>query len=369
MSFDWKLYLPELQLLLTAALVAVVLTFVARWITRILVRVTHRFPYISQILLKIKSPLHLLIPLFGLQTIWSSASDDFAFIEFIRHFNTLAIIAGFTWLGIRVAKSIENIIQIKNPLDRENNLDARRIQTQTQVLTQTISFFVILFGLAIMLMTFPGARQIGTSLLASAGVAGLAVGFAAKPVLGNLIAGLQIAITQPIRLDDVVIVANEWGRIEEITGTYVVVRIWDERRLIVPLQWFIENPFQNWTRQNSQIIGSIFFWVDYSVGLEALRKEMDRLLEEVPQLWDGRVKVLQVTDTSEKAIQIRILASSSNSSSNWDLRCYLREKMVTYISANFPDALPRIRANISEAPQQEESHEDDLKTPERQPPV
>ena len=368
MSFDWKLYLPELQLLLTTAVVAVVLYFVAHWVTRILSRITRRFPYINEILIKAKSPAHLLIPLFGTQAVWSSASDDFAFIEFVRHVNTLAIIAGFTWLGLKVAKSIENIIRLKNPLDVENNLDARRIQTQTQVLTQTISFFVILFGLAIMLMTFPGARQIGTSLLASAGVAGLAVGFAAKPVLGNLIAGLQIAITQPIRLDDVVIVANEWGRIEEITGTYVVVRIWDERRLIVPLQWFIENPFQNWTRQTSQIIGSIFFWVDYSVGLEALRQEMERLLKEVPELWDGRVKVLQVTDTSERAIQIRILASSSNSSSNWDLRCYLREKMITYVSANFPDSLPRMRATISEKPV-DESHEDDLKTPERQPPV
>ena len=145
---------------------------------------------------------------------------------------------------------------------------------------------VLLIGAAGMLMTFPGARQFGASLLASAGLAGLAVGFAARPVLGNLIAGMQIAITQPIRLDDVVIVENEWGRIEEITGTYVIVRIWDDRRLVVPLQYFIEKPFQNWTRRNSSIIGSVFFWVDYSLPLEPLREELRRLCQEVPELWD-----------------------------------------------------------------------------------
>jgi hypothetical protein len=166
------------------------------------------------------------------------------------------------------------------------------------VLVHTLSFFVILFGVAAMLMTFPGAKQIGASLLASAGLAGLAVGFAAKPVLGNLIAGLQIAITQPLSLDDVVIVENEWGRIEEITSTYVVIKIWDERRLIVPLQYFIENPFQNWTRESTQLLGSLFLWVDYAMPLDPLRNELERLCKQNLELWDGRVSNIQVTDTS-----------------------------------------------------------------------
>ena len=146
--------------------------------------------------------------------------------------------------------------------------------------------------------------------------------------------------------DDVVIVANEWGRIEEITGTYVVVKIWDERRLIVPLQWFIENPFQNWTRTNSQLIGSVFFWMDYSVPVDPLRKELERLLKEVPELWDGRVSGLQVTETTENSVQIRILASSGDSGKNFDLRCYIREKMINYIACNYPEGLPKLRATL-----------------------
>src|SRR5690606_18348594 len=150
----------------------------------------------------------------------------------------------------------------------------------------------------------------GTSLLASAGVAGLVLGFAAKPVLGNLLAGLQIAITQPIRLDDVVIVANEWGRIEEITGTYVVVKVWDDRRLIVPLQWFIENPFQNWTRKTTELLGFFYLWLDYSVPIEAIREETVRLCKMVPELWDGRVAGVQVTDTDPNGVQLRVLVST-----------------------------------------------------------
>lgn len=370
MNFEGMPYLPELKLLLVAAVVFLILYIIARIATRILARVTSRLPFLGELVIQCKPPLHLLIPLFGLQTVWNTASDDLLFIENIRHLTTLVIIANFTWLGLRVARTVDIVISRKNPVDISDNLNARRIQTQTRVLVQTIGFFVLIFGAAAMLMTFPGARQFGTSILASAGVAGLAVGFAAKPVLGNLIAGLQIAITQPIRLDDVVIVEGEWGRIEEITGTYVVIKIWDERRLVVPLQWFVENPFQNWTRTNADLIGSVFFWLDYAVPLEPLRKEFNRLLKEVPELWDGRVSVLQVTDTTEKAIQIRLLASSADSSKGWDLRCFLREKMINYISANFPDALPQLRANVLENDQKAQRAENQkASAPERQPPV
>lgn len=368
MTIDWTSYLPELRLLLIAAIVAFVLWLAAHLLTRILTRMASLLPFVSELILQIKAPIHLLIPLLGLQTVWSSAPDEFLYIEGIRHFTLLAIIAAFTWLGLRVIATGQQIVVRHNPMNVSDNWDARRIQTQTRVLVQTLSFFVFLFGAAAMLMTFPAARQFGTSILASAGVAGLAVGFAAKPVLGNLIAGLQIAITQPIRLDDVVIVANEWGRIEEITGTYVVVRIWDDRRLIVPLQWFIENPFQNWTRKTSTLIGSVFFWVDYSLPLEPLRDELKKILQEVPELWDGRVSVLQVTDTSEKAIQLRILASSADASKGWDLRCFIREKMINYISCNYPDSLPQLRANVIE-PDDKPVAEENLSGPDRQPPV
>jgi len=165
-------------------------------------------------------------------------------------------------------------------------------------------------------------------------------------VLGNLIAGLQIALSQPIRLDDVVVIQGEWGRVEEITGTYVSIRIWDQRRLIVPLQWFIENPFTNWTRNSSQIIGTVFLFVDYRMPIAPLREELERILAHAPE-WDGRVQVLQVTDATDRAMQLRVLVSSFDSALNWDLRCRVREGLVNFVQAAYPQYLPRARADLS----------------------
>lgn len=350
MAYDWLPLIPlrELKVLLIAATVALVLAFVCRLAGAVLERLARPLPFMRLLLTKIRAPLRLLVPLLGVQAVWTSSPDDVLLIGSLRQATTLAIIADFTWLGLRAVDSVEALILEHHPVNTSDNLRARRIQTQTKVLVRTLSFIVVLFGCATMLMTFPTARQFGTSLLASAGLAGLAVGFAAKPVLGNLIAGLQIALTQPIRLDDVVIVENEWGRIEEITGSYVVVRIWDDRRLIVPLQWFIENPFQNWTRMSSSLTGAVTLWVDYAIPLEPLRQELDRLCKEVPQLWDGRVSVLQVIDSNERAIQIRVLVSSGDSSRNWDLRCYVRENLIAYINRGYPNCLPQLRTVLGE---------------------
>ncbi|MBU1332590.1 MAG: mechanosensitive ion channel family protein [Gammaproteobacteria bacterium] len=372
MFLDWLAYLdtPALKTLLSALITALLLSIAARSLIRLLERVTRKAPMSREVLSRIKSPLYVLVPLIGLQGVGAGAPDDLPFIGIIRHLLGLALIATMTWLGLQAANSVERIILLRNPIDISDNLRARRIQTQTRVLVRTLGVFVVLFGFAAMLMTFPAARQVGASLLASAGVAGLAVGFAAKPVLGNLIAGLQIALTQPIRLDDVVIVEGEWGRIEEITGAYVVIRIWDERRLVVPLQWFIENPFQNWTRSSASILGSVFFWVDYGLPLDPLRAELQRLCESVPQLWDGRVCVLQVTEAGERAIQLRVLASSPDSSRNWDLRCYLRENLINFIGNQYPDALPRVRASLHMATNNDATDAQQATTPpEHQPPV
>jgi len=199
-------------------------------------------------------------------------------------------------------------------------------------------------------MTFPSIRKLGTTLLASAGVIGLVAGIAAKPVFGNLIAGLQIALAQPIRLDDVLIIQNEWGRVEEITGTYVVLRIWDERRLIIPLQWLIENPFQNWTRTSAQILGTVFLWVDYGLPLGPLRAELDRVVHAAPE-WDKRVVVLQVTDADARTMQLRILVSSRNSGLNFDLRCRVREALIDFLRREYPKYLPRTRIETESDPQ------------------
>jgi small-conductance mechanosensitive channel len=237
----------------------------------------------------------------------------------------------------------------RHPADMADNLAARRIQTQTRVLARIASGTALVAGLALVLMTFPRARQVGTSLLASAGVAGLIVGLAARSVFSNLLAGLQIALAQPIRIDDVLIVQGEWGRVEEITATYVVLRIWDERRLIVPLGWFIENPFQNWTRRSAEILGTVFLWLDYTVPVDAIRAEARRLCEASPH-WDRRVCVVQVTDASDRAVQLRILVSSVASGANFDLRCELREALIDFVRREYPAALPRVRADMP-APQ------------------
>lgn len=366
---NWNEYLPELKLLAGALIVVTILKILAPWLTRLITRLAAPFPFMQDLLERIKPPIHLLIPLLGLRTVLGTADNNISFIDDVRHFTTLAIIATFTWLGLRVIAAAQQIILARHPVDVTDNLAARSIQTQTKVLVQTLGFFVLLFGLSAMLMTFPEARQFGASLLASAGLAGLAVGFAAKPVLGNLIAGLQLAFTQPIRLDDVVIVENEWGRVEEITGTYVVIRIWDDRRLIVPLQYFIEHPFQNWTRKTSNLIGSLFLWVDYAMPLEPLRKELDSLCAQSPNLWDGKVCVLQVTDATEKAIQLRILVSTKDSSSNWDLRCFVREKLINFISLNYPQCLPQVRANLHEETPKAAPIEQQIRVPEHQPSV
>lgn len=368
MASEWLEKIPELQWLTIAVVTFVVLAIIAQIVGHIALRLATPFSFARDVLERIRAPFHWLVPLLGVQTVSRSAPQDIAGINAINHLTLLAIIAVVTWLGLRVVDAIQQLIYKHHPMDVSDNFHARRIQTQTRVLVHTLSFLVILFGIAAMLMTFPIARQFGTSLLASAGVAGLVLGFAAKPVLGNLIAGLQIAITQPIRLDDVVIVSGEWGRIEEITGAYVVVRIWDDRRLIVPLQWFIENPFQNWTRRTTELLGFVYLWLDYSVPIESIRREADRLCKEVPQLWDGRVCGVQVTETDTNGVQLRVLMSASDSSKCWDLRCYMRENLMNYVMKNYPDSLPQMRATLREK-EPPAPPVDRHPIPERQPPV
>jgi len=198
-------------------------------------------------------------------------------------------------------------------------------------------------------MTFEKVRQLGTTILASAGIIGIVVGIAAQKTISTFIAGLQIAFTQPIRVDDVVIVENEWGRIEEITLTYVVVKIWDLRRLIVPITYFIEKPFQNWTRVSADLLGSVFVWADYTLPLAELRPAIERLVKDC-QDWDGRFWNLQVTDTTDRAMQLRVLVTAADASKAWDLRCELREKLLAFLQQHYPQSLPRVRADLASGP-------------------
>lgn len=229
-----------------------------------------------------------------------------------------------------------------------DNLQARKIYTQVHVISKVAYAVISLFTIASILMLFQEVRQFGTSILASAGVVGIVIGFAAQKTISNLFAGFQIAMTQPIRLDDVVIVEGEWGRVEEITLTFVIIHIWDDRRLIVPLGYFIEKPFQNWTRSSAQLLGSVFLWVDYTMPLEEIRQALKEIIEPHP-LWDKRFWNLQVTDATEKTMQIRVLATTADSSKGWDLRCDIREKLIAYIQKNHPQSLPRFRTEIGGA--------------------
>lgn len=287
----------------------------------------------------------LCVIVFAIRIVLSAAPDDTPGLQSLSYLCTVALISALTWCVMKCIASVSATIIALNPYDTADNLKARRVLTQTRVLTRSAYCLVGLLGLSFVLLTLPGARQFGASLLASAGVAGLVAGIAARPVLGNFIAGLQIAFSQPIRIDDVLIVNGEWGRVEEITGTFVVVRIWDERRMIVPLQWFIENPFENWTHTSSTLLGTVFLWLDFSLPVDALRTEFERVCKQAPQ-WDGRVCALQVTDVSERAMQIRLLTSARNSGDAFDLRCTIREAMVSFIARQYPHALPRLRSSV-----------------------
>jgi small-conductance mechanosensitive channel len=292
-------------------------------------------------------PAQWAVTVLMLQLVWLNTADNLPFVSPLRRISGLILIASLTWLAVRCVAALVQGVVILNPLNTADNLRTRALHTQVHVLGRCVMGAIVVIGIGAMLMTVPNVRQIGTSLLASAGVAGLVAGIAARPVLGNLIAGLQIAISQPLRIDDVVVIQGEWGRVEEITGSYIAVRIWDERRLIVPLQWFIENSFQNWTRSTAQIIGSVFLWVDFRLPLEPLRAELLRLCEASSE-WDKRVQVLQVTDANERAMQLRALVSSPDSPLNWDLRCKVREGMLDFIQREYPDCLPRARAELQQ---------------------
>lgn len=305
-------------------------------------RAAFRAPVFNVLRKATHAPAFALAPLLAWAMVLSSAPDTLVGIMVVRRLLTVAIVFALTWLLIQAVQAMADIVAVLRPSTVSDNLAARRLQTQTRVLTRVLVSVIALLGVAMALMTFPQVRHVGASLLASAGLAGIVAGLAARPLLGNLIAGLQIGLTQPIRLDDVVIVEGEWGRIEEITGTYVVVALWDERRLVVPLEWWTQNPFQNWTRTTSRIMGSVHLWLDYHVPLATLRDEMTRFVHANP-LWDGRVCELQVTDTSERAMQIRCLVSCRDSSDGWNLRCAVREHLILFVQTHFPQGLPRLR--------------------------
>jgi len=263
-----------------------------------------------------------------------------------NHAIGLLLIGACTYLAVNATYLLGAYIADRQEMTAADNLAARRIVTQVRVLQNVALVVIGVLGFSCALMTFDGVRQVGVSLLASAGIAGVVLGFAAQKSIGTLLAGIQIAISQPVRLEDVVVVEGEWGRIEEIALTYVVVRIWDLRRLIVPITYFIEKPFQNWTRVSSEILGTVFLRVDYTVSVGSVREELDRLLAG-NDLWDQKVASVQVTEMTPNGLELRVLVSASDASKCWDLRCQLRERLVDFIRREAPGALARVRAEVT----------------------
>jgi small-conductance mechanosensitive channel len=272
-----------------------------------------------------------------------------ALAEVVRNATSLLLIGVVAFILCQVVDAAATFVLKPYRLDITDNLQARGIHTQVMVLKKVALTIIGVFTLASMLMVFESVRQFGASILASAGIAGIVVGLAAQRSIATLLAGFQIAMTQPIRVDDVVIVEGEWGRIEDITLTYVVVSIWDQRRLIVPMTYFLEQPFQNWTRTSSEILCTVTLHLDYTVPVPSLRAELTRILQQ-SRYWDRRVNVLQVTDAREHTVEIRALASAANASLAWDLRCEVREQLVAFVQRHYPDCLPRIRASFAADP-------------------
>ncbi len=266
------------------------------------------------------------------------------FYPSLRQLFQIALIINVTILIRRSLTVSREVIFSYYDVSDQEDVETRKIVTQVRVIERVIAFIIIIAAIAFVLMTFEAVQKVGVSLLASAGVIGIVIGFAAQKSIANVVAGIQLAFAQPIRINDVVVVESEWGRIEEVTLTYVTVKLWDERRLVVPLNYFIEKPFQNWTRQNTELTGSIFLYLDYSLPVDELRTYFFELLEREP-LWDGRIKALQVTDTSDRSLQIRALMSARNASEAFDLRCKMREELVKFVHENYPQALPKVRTS------------------------
>ena len=335
------LSLQSIVILTLSALLGYLLVIAASFLARRVSRFENA-GLLAAIAARCAAPLRFFLPILAMSVALSGFDHSPGLAEQLpRIFSILAIMAT-GWLAIRAVRGFVDYFVTAYSIDHADNLTARQMQTQIRVLGRVMVFVVYIATAAGVLMSIPSIRHIGVSIFASAGIAGLALGLAARPALSNLIAGIQIALTQPIRLEDAVVVEGEWGWVEEIHMTYVVIRIWDLRRLILPISYFIEKPFQNWTRTTADIVGSVMLHMDYGVPVDEIRAEFARALRE-SNYWDGKVEVVHVTDCTEKSMQIRLLMSAGNSPDAWELRCEVRERLISYLQRHHPESLPKIR--------------------------
>ena len=344
----WLDWLPDpivaVLILLIAIALALFLHRVLRKASRRLLAV--RYPDLFSVITQMRGLSRLALFILAVFVALPVAPLDYDFKRLIARFLLMAIIALIGWAAITALHITADIYLRRYRLDVEDNLLARKHNTQIRVLLRTVYGLLVIFTLGAALMTFQTVRQYGVSLFASAGVAGIVAGLAARPVLSNLIAGVQLAMTQPIRLEDAVIVENEYGNVEEIGSTYVVLRLWDLRRMIVPLTYFIEKPFQNWTRESSTLIGTVLIYVDYRAPVDAMREAAEKIVR-ASNRWDGRVFNVAVTDFKNDTMEVRILASAGAAGKVSDLRCEIREKLIDFLQREHPEALPRQRTELA----------------------
>ena len=333
------------------ALLVIALSLVAGFIGRFLILQLIRYlqkrdkQLFKSLEKHLRGSMFLFIPLLLMNTGFSYVAIRPDVLSLLSTAINIFIILSFCSIAIRLTSVAQDILFLRYDISLANNLRARKIRTQIMYVKKVMIVFLVILAISFILLNFGSVRKFGTTILTTAGVAGIIIGFALQKSLVNLFAGIQIAFTQPIKIDDAVVVENEWGWIEEINLTYVVVRIWDLRRLVLPITYFTENAFQNWTRNSAQILGSVFLYVDYSMPLAPLREYFEKILNET-ELWDKETQVLQVTDSTEKIMTIRLLMTARNSPTAWDLRCYVREKMIDFIQQNYPQSLPKFRAAL-----------------------
>ena len=340
--YAWNLFLI-LVAITTGYLLRLLFGLFVRWMGN----TKDDFSLIRSVLNRLSGPLTWFLPVMIFDVLLPFVKIEHRYSTTLNKIVDITLICTFAAVLIGIINVVTDYVFYKYKINKPDNLKERKIRTQLQFVRKFVISLILICTICAVLLSFESLRKIGAGLLTGVGIGGIIIGFAAQRSLANLLAGFQIAFTQPIRIDDVLVVEGEWGRVEEITLTYVVLNIWDQRRLILPINYFIEKPFQNWTRTHSDLLSAVMLYMDYSVPVDEIRKEFNNFIQSHP-LWDKRVAVVQVTNTTDKTIEIRLLVSAMNSGQGFDLRCFLREHMIAFIQKNYPDSLPKLRMSIEQ---------------------
>lgn len=342
--FEWKSWLGLLIAVVIALVATGIIIVVTTWIAKLTSR---RESWVHALILRARYPYRVLLAVIAVWIATFFSLPRGAPQAGIAHAFLIATIASGTWLVAALVSFALGLVTGRYRTDVADNRNARRAQTQIAIVRRLAAVVIFIVGIASILLTFPGVQSIGASVLASAGVVSIVAGLAAQSTLSNIFAGVQLAFSGAIRVDDVVIAQGEWGRIEEITLTYVVVHIWDDRRLVIPSTYFTSTPFENWTRHSSELLGSVEFDLDWRVSPAEMRAHLAEILKDTP-LWDHRASVLQITAAVSGYVRVRILVSAVDAPNLFDLRCYVREAMVEWLHAKTPEAMPRTRIQVLE---------------------